>query len=135
MIPTAMDTPPPVDPQPAQPILPPAEANVRTWSMLAHLSALCGFIIPLGNIIGPVLVWQIKKHEIPAVVAHAKEALNFQISCFIYLVVAAILIFIVIGFPLMVAVGLFNLVCVIIAALKANDGRPWSYPITIRFLK
>lgn len=130
-----MDTPPPVTPESAQPVISSPEANIRTWSMLAHLSALCGFIIPLGNIIGPILVWQIKKHEMPAVVVHAKEALNFQISCFIYLVVSAILIAVVIGIPLMVAVGLFNLVCVIIAALKANDGRPWSYPITIRFLK
>lgn len=103
--------------------------------MLAHLSALCGFVIPLGNIIGPLLVWQIKKHEIPQVVGQAKEALNFQISCFIYLILSALLIFIVIGFPLMFAVGVFNLVCVIIAGLKANDGKPWQYPITIRFLK
>lgn len=103
--------------------------------MLAHLSALSGFIIPFGSIIGPVLIWQIKKHEMPAVVEHAKEVLNFQISCIIYLLVAALLIFVVIGFPLMFAIAVFNLVCVIIAALKANDGKPWRYPGTIRFLK
>lgn len=127
-----MDTPP-VNPAPVT--LTPAEAQIRTWSMLAHLSALAGFIIPFGNILGPIIVWQIKKHEMPVVVAHAKEALNFQLSCFIYLIVAAILIFIVIGIPLMVLIGLGNLVCVIIAALKANDGKPWQYPVTIRFLK
>lgn len=103
--------------------------------MLAHLSALAGFIIPFGNILGPIIVWQIKKHEMPVVVAHAKEALNFQLSCFIYLIVAAILILVVVGIPLMVLIGLGNLVCVIIAALKANDGKPWQYPVTIRFLK
>lgn len=128
-----METPPPVVVTPT--VLAPAEAQVRTWSMLAHLSALSGFIIPFGSIIGPLLIWQIKKHEMPAVVEHAKEVLNFQISCIIYLLVAALLIFVVIGFPLMFAIAVFNLVCVIIAALKANDGKPWRYPGTIRFLK
>lgn len=130
-----MDTPPPVTPTPtASTVLAPAEAQVRTWSMLAHLSALAGFVIPFGSIIGPLLVWQIKKHEMPAVVEHAKEVLNFQISCIIYLIVCIPLMFVIIGLPLMVAIGLFSLVCIIIASLKANDGKPWKYPLTIRFL-
>ncbi len=128
-----MDTPPPIIPQP---VLPTSEAQVRTWSMLVHLSAFLGYVIPAaGWIIGPLLVWQIKKHELPAITPHAKEAINFQISCLIYFVIAMIFIVLVIGFPLMAAVGLFNLVCVIIAALKANDGILWKYPLSIRFLK
>ena len=128
-----MDTPPPISPVPAS--LPPSEVQVRTWSMFAHLSAFAGLLIPFGSIIGPILVWQIKKHELPAVVAHAKAALNFQISCFIYLVVSALLIFVFIGLPLMAAVAIFSIVCVIIAALKANDGKSWRYPLSIPFLK
>ena len=103
--------------------------------MLAHLSALSGYIVPFGSIIGPILVWQIKKHEMPAVVAHAKEVLNFQISCIIYLIVCIPLIAVLIGIPLMVVIGIGALVCVIIASMKANDGITWKYPLTIRFLK
>jgi uncharacterized Tic20 family protein len=129
----AMDTPPPITPQP---VLPPSEAQARTWSMLAHLSAFLGYVIPVaGWIIGPLLVWQIKKHDMPAIIPHAKEVINFQISCLIYFAVAALFIVIFIGFPLMIAIGVFNLVCVIIAALKANDGILWKYPLSIRFLK
>lgn len=128
-----MDTPPPITPQP---VIPPSEAQVRTWSMLVHLSAFLGYVIPaVGWIVGPLLVWQIKKHELPAIEPHAKEVINFQISCLIYFLLAAMLTVIVIGLPLMFAIGLFNLVCVIIAALKANDGILWKYPLAIRFLK
>jgi len=126
-----MDTPPPLS---ATPILSPTEAQIRSWSMLAHLSALAGYVVPFGSILGPILVWQLKKHEFPTVVAHAREALNFQLSCIVYLLVSALLIFVVIGLPLLVLVGLFNLICVIIAGIKANDGIAWRYPLTIRFL-
>lgn len=127
-----MDTPPPINPQP---VLSPSDAQVRTWSMLVHLSALVGFIIPFGSILGPLLIWQIKKHEMPAIIPHAYEALNFQISCAIYFIVAFLLMFVLIGAPLMVAIGIFALVCTILAAIKANDGILWRYPLSIRFLK
>ena len=110
-------------------------SNEKTWCMLAHLSALVGFVIPFGSLLGPFLVWQIKKSELPAVEAHAKQALNFQISCIIYLIVCIPLLFVIIGFPLMCAIGIGNLVCVIIAALKANEAKPWSYPLTLKLLK
>lgn len=103
--------------------------------MLAHLSALCGFIIPFGSILGPILVWQIKKHEIPAVIPHAKAVINFQISCLIYILVCIPLIFVLIGVPLMMIIGLGSLICVILGGIKANDGKPWNYPASIKFLK
>ena len=76
-------TPPPVQPpSPPTPGIPPSpESQARTWNMLCHLSALAGFIgIPFGNILGPLLVWQIKKNEIPSVEVHGKAAMNFQIT-------------------------------------------------------
>ena len=103
--------------------------------MLCHLSALVGYLIPLGNIIGPLLIWQIKKKEMPAIDAHGKEALNFQISLVIYFLVAAVLTFVLIGIPLMFALAIFGLVCTIMAGLKANNGELWHYPLTIRLLK
>ena len=55
----------------------------RMWGMFCHLAALAGFIIPFGNIIGPLIVWQIKKEEFPFVEDQGKESLKFQISIFI----------------------------------------------------
>lgn len=123
-----MDSPAPVPP-------PVSNSNERTWCMLAHLSALSGFIIPFGGIIGPIVIWQIKKEEIPAVVAHGKAVLNFQISCLIYFLVCLLLTFVVIGLPLMFVLGIGNLVCIVMAAIKANNGEFWKYPASIQFIK
>ncbi len=103
--------------------------------MLCHLSALVGFVIPLGSLLGPFLVWQLKKNDYPSVDAHGKQALNFQISCLIYAIVAAILIIAVIGFPLLIAVGLFDLVCVILATIKVNSGQAWKYPLSLTLIR
>ena len=107
----------------------------RNWAMLAHLSALAGFIIPLGNIIGPLVIWLIKKDESEFVSDQGKEALNFQISVTIYMIVSAILIVIVIGIFLLIAIGIFMLVMIIIAAVKASSGEKYRYPFTIRLIK
>jgi len=106
----------------------------RTFAMLAHLSALSGFVIPFGNIIGPLLIWMIKKDEMPFVDDQGKESLNFQISIFIYLVVSAVLIIVLIGIVLLIVVGIFSLIATIIAAVKANDGVKFRYPLCIRFI-
>ena len=127
-----MDTTTP--PAPPPPLGAPAPA-ARTWEMLAHLSALAGFIIPLGTFLGPFIIWQIKKNEFPSVEAHAKAALNFQLSCLIYAIVAAILIIVVIGFFLLMAIGIFSLVCIIIATIKTNNGEPWKYPLSLTLIK
>jgi len=107
----------------------------RMWAMLCHLSALAGYVIPLGNIFGPLIVWIMKRDEYPLVEDQGKESLNFQISLFIYVIVAAILSIILIGIPILIALVLFGLVMVIIAGIKANEGAKYRYPVTIRFLK
>ncbi len=121
-------------PLPPPPLGSPA-SSARTWEMLAHLSALAGFIIPLGTFLGPFIIWQIKKNEFPSVEAHAKAALNFQLSCLIYAIVAAILIIVVIGLFLLMAIGIFSLVCIIMATIKANNGEPWKYPLSLTLIK
>lgn len=105
------------------------------WAMLCHLSALAGFIIPFGNIIGPLVIWMIKKDVYPLVDDQGKEALNFQISMTIYYVVAGILILILIGIPLLIGLALFSLVVTIIAMVKASDGVAYRYPLSIRLIK
>ena len=108
----------------------------RQWAMFAHLAALSGYIgIPLGNIIGPLIVWMIKKDESSFVDDQGKESLNFQISMLIWIAISAAALCIVIGWvttPILVVVGI---VYVIIAAVKSNQGEDYRYPLTIRFLK
>lgn len=112
----------------------PENRDERMWAMFCHLSGLVGFVIPFGNIIAPLIIWMIKKEEYPLVNDQGKEALNFQISMTIYILASVILIFLVIGIPLLVILGLFGLIMVIIASIKANEGEKYRYPLTIRFL-
>jgi len=112
------------------------EKQDKTFGMLCHLTAFTMFIgVPFGNIIGPFIIWLIKKDESEFVDKCGKESLNFQISMTIYLFICGILALILIGFLGMVAVFLIELVCVIKASIKASEGEFYSYPMTIRFIK
>jgi len=106
----------------------------RMWGMFCHLSALAGYIIPLGSIIGPLIIWSIKKDEYPFVDEQGKEALNFNISMVIYILISVILIFVVIGILMLIALGIFQLIMIIIASIKANNGESFRYPLSIRFI-
>lgn len=115
---------------------PPLLRQDRTWDALCHLLALAGFLgIPFGNVLGPLILWIIKKDEMPSVDAHGKEAVNFQISMTIYTIVAGLSIFLFVGFALLPAVLVLNLVLVIIAGVKASQGEAYRYPLSIRFIK
>lgn len=107
--------------------------DIRMWAMLCHLIALAGFVIPFGNVIGPLVVWMIKREESPFIDYHGKEALNFQISMSIYIIAAAILVLIAVGILLLIALGIFGLIMIVIASVKANSGEKYRYPLTIRF--
>ena len=109
----------------------------KTWAMFCHLSALASLLIwiPGANILGPLVIWLVKKAEMPLVDKEGKESLNFQISMTIYGCAAFLLMFIGIGFLLVIPLAIANLVLVIIAAVKVSNGQDWQYPITIRFLK
>jgi uncharacterized protein len=134
---------PPTSPPAPQPPVPPGkESQARTWNMLCHLSALAGYIIPFGNVLGPLIIWQIKKNEFPSVEEHGKAALNFQITVLIGVIVgiiaAVLLSAVCIGFlfiPLVVAIGLCGLVFAVIAGIKANNGEPYRYPWSLNLVK
>jgi uncharacterized Tic20 family protein len=99
------------------------------------LSALAGFVIPAaGHILGPLIVWLVKRGESAEIDAHGKEALNFQISMLIYNVIAGILCLLVIGFALLAVLHILNVVFVIIAALRASEGQMYRYPLTLRLI-
>lgn len=110
------------------------ELQERNWGMFCHLAALAGFVIPLGNIIGPLVVWLLKKDESAFVDRHGKESLNFQISVSIYALFAAILVLVILGIFLLIALGILTLILIIVAAIKANSGEDFQYPLSIRFL-
>ncbi len=106
----------------------------RNWAMATHLSALIGLIgIPLGNIIGPLVVWLLKREEHKFIDRSGKESLNFQISMTIYGLVAFATVLIGIGIILLPIILIANFVLVIIASIKTSDGE--KYPLTIRFIK
>ena len=126
---------PPESPPPQPAATPPPGSNdERMWAMFAHLSALSGFIIPFGSILGPLIIWQIKKNEYALVDDQGKEALNFQITMAIAFIVCFILIFVLIGIVLIWLVGLFDLIMIVIASIKANNGERYRYPLTLRLV-
>jgi len=112
--------------------------DARMWAMFCHLAGVGGLlpIVPIiGSVIAPFIIWQIKKDDFEFVDKHGKEALNFQISILIYALVAGLLCFACVGFVLLPAVYILDLVFLLIAAIKANDGQHYLYPLTIRFIK
>ena len=110
--------------------------DARMWAMFCHLAGLAGCVIPVvGNIVGPLILWQIKKEDFPFVDEHGKEAVNFQISMSLYALITIPLFFICVGPFLLAAVGIVDLVFLLIAAVKANNGYHYRYPLTIRFIK
>ena len=110
--------------------------NERTWGMLAHLSALVGLVIPLiGNVLGPLGVSIARSDQSAFVAAHAKEALNFNISVTLAAVVCALLMLVFIGFLLGSALFIAWLVMTLIAAIKASEGVAYRYPFSLRLVK
>jgi uncharacterized Tic20 family protein len=100
----------------------------KTMALLAHiLTFVAGFIAPL-------VIYLVKRDESKFVSDHAKESLNFQISLCIYFFISFLLIFVLVGILLMIALGFFTLVLVIVACIKASEGKIYRYPFTIRFL-
>lgn len=112
------------------------DKSQRTMGMLCHLLALAGFVgVPFGNIIGPLILWLIKKEEMPFVDDQGKESLNFQITMILISLFCFVLIFIGIGVILLIALGIFDLIMIVIATVKANSGIAYRYPFAIRLLK
>ncbi|MGD9420810.1 MAG: DUF4870 domain-containing protein [Verrucomicrobiota bacterium JB025] len=110
----------------------------RNWALLAHVSSLSSFI-GIPGFVGPLIVWLVKKDEMPFAAAQAKEALNFQISLFVYAIVCFGLILTVIGaligIPGLFALVVGEIVFTIIASIKAGEGEPYRYPLTFRLIE
>jgi uncharacterized Tic20 family protein len=124
---------------------PPAAAassvQERQWGMAAHLSAFAGFLIPFGSILGPLVVWLVKREEMPFVNDQGKEALNFNILAGIIAVALLILTVGTFGLgalltvPIGIALGIVWIIFTIMAAIKANEGVSYRYPVNLRLVK
>ena len=109
--------------------------EVRQGAMLCHLAAFLGFVFPFGSVVGPLILWQMKKEVDPFIDDQGKEALNFQITVAIAWIACIVLAFAVIGFFLMVALAIATVVLTIIGSIKANKGIVYRYPLTWRLIK
>lgn len=120
-----------VTPVPKPPLKPEDE---RMYAMLTHLLGFAGVIgIPMGHIVGPLVVWLLKRDESELVNQCGKAALNFQLSMTIYFVVSAFLTLVFIGWIGLLVLGILWLVNVIQASIAGNAGRSFSYPLSITF--
>ena len=110
--------------------------EVRKWAMICHIIALVGLLgNGIGFLVGPLLVWLVKREDHPFIDQQGKEAVNFQITAFIALFASALLTLLVVGFGLLLIVGLAMTIFPILAAIKANRGEDYRYPISIRFIR
>jgi len=122
-----MDTPPlPPVPQIAPQV---DRSNDKLWIILCHLSLILG----VGFIL-PFIVYLVKRGDSPLVAEHAKEVLNFHLSLFLWMLCAFPFVFIVIGIPVMMALGLMAFICAIVAAIRASEGGFYRYPLTVRLV-
>ena len=110
------------------------DPNEKQWGMFVHLAAFAAFIgIPLGNVIGPLVIYLIKKDEYEFVNETGKEVLNFQITWSIIFIISTIFIIVGIGILLLVGFGIAWLILVIMGIVAANNGQHYKYPLTFKF--
>lgn len=102
--------------------------------MATHLAAFAVFVVPVP-VVGPLVVWLLKREEHPYIDEQGKEAVNFNISVLIYTIVSALLILIAIGVVLLAVVGIAWFVLTIIAAVRTANGEEYRYPATMRFVR
>lgn len=114
----------------------PSSDPARGWEVACHLSGFSGYLTGVGWILGPLIVWMLKRSEMPGVEVHGKEALNFQITVLIYALVLFGLGFLScgLGFFLLIPLGIAQIVLMIIGGFKAANGELYRYPLTIRLV-
>jgi uncharacterized Tic20 family protein len=111
-------------------------SDVRTWCVLCHASALLGlFLHFFGHLLGPLIVWLVKRGDSPEIDAHGKESLNFQLSMLIYDAIAFVLCFVLIGIPILILLWVLNTIFVIIASIQASEGKLYRYPLAISLIR
>ena len=106
------------------------DKETNQWAMFIHFSILAGWAIPIAGLVVPIILWQMKKDELPGIVPHAHIVLNWIVSSLVYALICFVLMIVVIGFFGFLALGLLTVVYAIVGGLKANEGEIWEYPGT-----
>ncbi|HSR69480.1 MAG TPA: DUF4870 domain-containing protein [Acidobacteriota bacterium] len=134
--------------------IPNRERDARTWAAFCHLAAFGAFLVPFGHIIGPLVVWLVKRHEHPFIDEQGREAVNFQITltlifaalvfCLIFLALimlpvldrqpGLVFLFIPVAFLLPV-VALTDFILILVATIRAGNGQPHRYPLNLRLIR
>lgn len=103
--------------------------------MLTHLSQLLNYLTGFGGLIVPLILWSVNKDTIASLDSQGRAIINFQISLFIYSILAIPMIFLVgLGVLLLIAIWLVGLIFPIVNAIKASNGELVKYPLSIKFL-
>jgi uncharacterized protein len=111
------------------------EKETRQWAMFVHLSQLANFVVPFSGIVLPIVLWQVKKAELPGIDVHGKIVVNWILSAILYGFACFLLLFVFIGIALFIALGIVAIIFPIIGAVKASNGEAWKYPLSISFLQ
>jgi uncharacterized Tic20 family protein len=137
-----MDTSPdespasPPDPASLVPVPGAPTAEERQWAMFCHLGGIVGhLLVGFGHVVAPLVLWLMKREQMPFVNQEGKEAVNFQLSVTVYAIGSGILVAFCIGIPMLIALGIFDLVVVIMACIDASNGKGYKYPLCIRFIQ
>jgi uncharacterized Tic20 family protein len=109
------------------------EQQTRQWAMFLHLSLLAGCLVPVAGLVLPIVLWQVKKAELPGIDPHGRAVVNWLLSAIIYGLICVPLIFVIIGIPLLIALAVLGIVFPIIGGIKASNGELWKYPLSIPF--
>lgn len=109
-------------------------SDERTWGILVHAAAFAGLLVPFGNILGPLVLWAIKRDDSEFVDANGKQAVNFQITWTVLVIVAALTVVIGIGVVILPLVAIVWLVLVVLAIVRTSENQVYEYPLTLEVL-
>jgi uncharacterized Tic20 family protein len=111
------------------------DQQVRSTAVVAHLSTFAGLVVPFGSVIGPLAVWLTRRDRDPFIDDAGREALNFGISVAIYGAVLLVAALLLVGIPLLMVGVVAWVVLASLAAVKASQGQPYRYPLTMRLVR
>jgi uncharacterized Tic20 family protein len=104
--------------------------------MFCHLGGLVGNVLMgFGHVVVPLVLWLIKREQMPFVNQEGREAVNFQLSITLYALISGVASFFCIGFFMLLAVGIFDLIVVVLACIESSKGNAYKYPLCIRFIQ
>ncbi len=121
----------PETPETVQPGATTRDKETNQWAMFIHFSLLAGWIVPVAGLVVPILIWQMKKDELPGIVPHAHIVLNWIVTSLVYALICLLLTLIFIGVLGFLALGIVTVIFSVIGGIKANEGEVWEYPGTL----